>query len=119
LLVCCLDFNPEEVQPWFLGYTARNFMITWKSKLFGDNRMNFFGWIGAGFLLMGVSLWFVARAIRSGATSSPTSLLLVAIYYLVLGHFGIALQSYCARVAKSLEAEDSKLTNKKDETAVP
>ena len=94
-------------------------MSNWKSRFFGDNHTNFFGWIAAGSALMGVSLWLVVRAIRSGATSSPNCLLLEAIYFLVLGHFGIALQNYCARVAKSLEAEDSKRTDKKDETSVP
>jgi len=119
LLVCCLDFSREEVQPWFLGHTARNFMSTWKSKLFGDNRTNFFGWIGMGLLLMGVSVWFVVRAIQIGATHSPACLLLEAIYFLMLGHFGIELQSYCARVAKNIEAEDAKRSTKKDDTTVP
>jgi len=90
-------------------------MTTWKSKLFGDNRFNFYGWIGAGVLVMGVSIWCVVKAIQAGADRSPSCFLLGGIYFIVLGHFGIALQNYCARVAKNIEAEDAAKAIKKDD----
>jgi hypothetical protein len=88
-------------------------MKTWKSKLFGDNRMNFYGWIFTGLLIIGGSVLFVIRAIDLGALRSPGDLLLIAIYFLLVGILCVALQNYCARVAKAIEAEDTK---KKDET---
>ena len=83
-------------------------MKTWKSKLFGDNRMNFYGWLAAGILAIGTSLGFVVWALLSGAVQSPECLLLMAIYFVVVGHFCLALQNYHARVAKSIESEEAK-----------
>jgi hypothetical protein len=93
-------------------------MKTWKSKLFGDNCFNLFGWIAAGMAVMGVSLLCIIKAIQSGAYSSPTCLLLGAIYFIVLGHFGISLQNYCSRVARNIEAEDAEKKSKKVGTTV-
>jgi hypothetical protein len=93
-------------------------MTTWKSKLFGDNRFNFYGWIVAGLLLICISVCTVIMAIRAGALHSPSCLLLGAIYFIVLGHFCIMLQNYHARVAKNIEAEDAKKDGKKDDAAV-
>ena len=90
-------------------------MTTWKSKLFGDNRMNFYGWIGAGLMVFGISIVAVLRAFAIGALKSPSCLLLGAIYFVLLGCFCIALQNYCARVAKNIEAEDAAKTIKKDD----
>ena len=86
-------------------------MKTWKSKLFGDNRMNFYGWIGGALFLIGASLWAVLRALRAGALHSPECLLLLAIYFILLGHLGLGLQNYSARVAKHLESEEKKDDN--------
>jgi len=52
-------------------------MNTWKTKLFGDNRLNFYGWIVTGLLIFGASLWYVIRAINLGAGRSPSGLLLI------------------------------------------
>ena len=79
--------------------------------------MNFYGWIGAGLLVNGVSLVCVVAAIRAGAFNSATCLLLGAIYFIALGHFGIALQSYCARVAKNIEAEEMKNSEDKEDNS--
>ena len=92
-------------------------MITWKSKLFGDNRFNFYGWIGTGLLVIGISIVLVVMAIHAGAIHSPSCLLLGAIYFILLGHFGVALQNYHARVAKNIEAADEKKSGKKDDAA--
>ena len=78
--------------------------ISRETKLFGDNRFNLYGWVIAGLFVMGGSLWYVVRALRAGGPQSSNSLILLAIYFVLLGHFGLALQTYCARVAKSLDA---------------
>jgi hypothetical protein len=91
-------------------------MKTWKSKLFGDNRMNFYAWICTGLLVIGLSFVIVVMAINTGALRSPTCLLLGAIYFILLGHFGMSLQNYCARVAKSIESEDVKQKDQKSES---
>ena len=67
--------------------------------------MNFYGWIAGGLCVIGSSLWLVLRALREGALHSPECLLLLAIYLILLGHLGLALQNYHARVAKSIESE--------------
>jgi len=91
-------------------------MSTWKSKFFGDNRTNFYGWIFTGLLILAASGWLVIRAIDLGAYDSPICVLLMAIYILLVGCLCVALQNYCARVAKNIEAEDAKKTIKKDDT---
>lgn len=96
------------------GHSALR-MKTWKSKLFGDNRMNFYGWIAGGVLVIGVSLLFVLWALLAGALRSPECLLLLAIYFILLGHLGLALQNYHARVARSIEAEEEKKKNQEDD----
>ena len=87
-------------------------MNTWKTKLFGDNRLNFCGWIVVGLVICVASLSYVIRAINLGAGRSPVGLLLMAIFFVLLGHFGIALTNYFARVAKTLEAQDPQKNGK-------
>jgi len=87
-------------------------MITWKTKLFGDNRFNFYGWIFTGVFAIAVSLWCLIKAIKAGGDRSPECFLLAAIYFIVLGHFCVALQNYYARVAKTIEEEDAKKNDK-------
>ena len=77
----------------------------WKSKLFGDNHFNFYGWIVCGILILGGSLFFAVAALRAGATRYPGDLVLLAIYFLLMGHFCLALQNYVARVASVLDAK--------------
>jgi len=83
-------------------------MKTWKSKLFGDNRFNFYGWICGGLFVIGVSLGLVLWSLSAGALRSPECLLLLAIYFILLGHLGIALQNYHARVAERIESEEKR-----------
>lgn len=82
-------------------------MSKWKSKIFGDTRFNFYGSICMGILVMGASFWFLLLAIKAGAGRSQLSLLLIAIYFVLLGHFAIAIQNYCARVAGVLEQQQA------------
>jgi len=79
-------------------------MKNWKSRLFGDTPLNFYGWLGAGLLAIGASLWLVIRALRTGALDSPVSLLLLAIYFVLVAHLGLALQSYHGRLGHKLDA---------------
>jgi len=83
-------------------------MKTSKSKLFGENRFNFYGWICGGLVVISACLWLVIRALRAGALRPPESLLLLAIYFVMLSHLGLALQSYHARVVQRIESERSK-----------
>jgi hypothetical protein len=98
------------------GYTQHDTMKTWRTKMLGDNRMNFYGWCVAGLLVMGVSAWCVIRAVRAGATGTPGGWLLMAIYFVLLGQFGIAIHNYTARVAEKLDAEDEQNIHK---TTIP
>ena len=77
----------------------------WKTKLFGDNSTNFYGWILGGLVVIGVSLWLAGLAIDAGAFESPVCLLLLAIYSVLLGILGVTLQNYHSRVAQSLDAK--------------
>jgi hypothetical protein len=81
-------------------------MKTWKSKIFGDNYLNFYGWILAGLSVVGASFYFVLKAVLAGGIRSPQSQLLLAIYFLLLGHFGIAVHNYLARAARSIESAE-------------
>ena len=79
-------------------------MITWKTKLFGDNAMNFWGWLFASLLVAVASVIPVLLALRLGAVKSSTDMLLIAIYLVVMGHFCLAQSNYFARVSEKLDA---------------
>jgi hypothetical protein len=83
-------------------------MKNWKSRLFGDTKVNFYGWLVAGLVVIGASAWLVIRALGAGALESPEGLVLLAIYLAILGNFCLALQSYHARVAQKLDADKDK-----------
>jgi uncharacterized membrane protein len=97
-------------------------MNTWKTKYFGDNRFNFYGWIIAVLgicvvliVLCVISLREVFSALHENALHSPESRLLLAIFailaailFVLLGIFCIACQNYFARVAKTIEEQDKK-----------
>jgi hypothetical protein len=79
---------------------------SWKTKLLGDNRFNFYSWIVRGVIIMGLSLWGTITAISEGAFHSASSRLLGAIYLLLLGQFSLALEIHCGRLAKHLDSKD-------------
>ena len=79
-------------------------MSTWKSKLFGDNAMNFWGWNIAGLAVVGASLIVLLAAIIIGIRTS-TDCLLLAIYLVAMGQFGLSLANYLARVSEKLDAK--------------
>ena len=83
-------------------------MKNWKTKLFGDSRINFYGWLCAGLFLFLVSIGVVLLSAKLSDTRYGVLCLLIAIWMLVAGIFGIALQNYLARVAKNIEDEDKR-----------
>jgi hypothetical protein len=80
-------------------------MKNWKTKLLGDNSMNFYGWIVAGLSVIGGSAYFAKRGLDAEQYLSSQTALLVAIYLLVLGCFGVIVHSYLGRVAEKLDAQ--------------
>ena len=89
-------------------------MKNWKTKLFGDNSMNFYGWLVAGLLVIGGSTYFAKRALDAEQYLSSQGAMLIAIWLVLFGHFGVALHNYLARVAEKLDAPKS---DKKDDHA--
>jgi len=79
-------------------------MKNWKTKLFGDNSMNFYGWLFAGVLVCGASAYYVIRALRATEYLSTQESFLLAIYFMFLGQFGVAWHNYLARVAAKLDS---------------
>ena len=68
-----------------------------KSTLLGNNRLNFRIWLLIEILINFTSLVLVAAAIYIGKPLSAEQCLLLAIYLVLIGHFGLALQEYCAK----------------------
>jgi hypothetical membrane protein len=77
-------------------------MKTWKSSLFGDNRLNFYGWIFAGLVIIAGSLFTVLIAIIFHKMLA----MLAAIYLVLIGIFCLMLQNYHARVSEKIDAQD-------------
>jgi divalent metal cation (Fe/Co/Zn/Cd) transporter len=86
-------------------------MKNWKTKLFGDNAMNFYGWLFAGLLVCGASAWLVWRALRATDSLSTEQSFLLAIYVMFVGQFCVAWHNYLARVAEKLDAPKKKDTD--------
>ncbi len=78
-------------------------MSAWKTKLFGDNALNFWGWIFASIIVVGTSLFTLVVAMKIGMHTS-TDMLLLAIYLVLTGHFCLAQTNYFARIAEKLDA---------------
>jgi hypothetical protein len=54
---------------------------------------------------LGVSVYFVVKAVFA-SLRSPQNHLLFAIYFILMGHFAIAVHNYLARAARSLESAE-------------
>jgi len=80
-------------------------MKNWKTKLFGDNSFNFYGWIFAGLVVIGGSAYFLKRGLDADQYLSAQAAYLIAIYCLLLGCFGVVLHNYLARVAEKLDTQ--------------
>lgn len=83
-------------------------MKKWKSKLFGDNSFNFYGWIFAGILIVGLSLWYFVQSFQTNSRPSPEFFVLGGIYLMLIAHFCLNLHNYLARVAQVLEEQEDK-----------
>ena len=85
-------------------------MKNWKTKFFGDNAFNFYGCNFAAVLILVGSARYVLAAARAESAVVMQRDLLIAIYIVLLGCFGLLLQNYLARLAVKLEkTTDSKL----------
>ena len=84
-------------------------MTNWKTKLL-YNRFNFYRWIVQGVLIIAFSLWIAITAISETAFHSPTPSLLAAIYFVLLGQFGLAFEAYCGRLARHLDSKHKEAT---------
>ena len=73
--------------------------------------MNFYGWLCAGILSIFISIACIVVAAKFSETRYGVFFLLLAIWMPVLGLFCLALQTYCARVAKTIEDEDKRKEN--------
>ena len=77
-------------------------MKTWKSRLFGYTRCNFYCSMAMGIILPAASVFYVVDAFIAGSQSSESRLLL-AIYVILLGQFSLGLTNYLALVSSELE----------------
>ena len=69
-------------------------MSNWKTKLFGDNRYNFYGWIVTGIAICGGSMWELISGIPPIELGHvDVGRVLVSIYLLLLGLFGLSIQN--------------------------
>jgi len=83
-------------------------MSGWRTKVFGDNPFNFYGWIFAGLFIIGCSGREMLLALRAQTDLGQENHLLLAIYFLLLGQFAMSMQNYCARAAKRLDEKELK-----------
>ena len=74
-------------------------MKTWKSKLFGDNNLNFYGWIIAGLIVCAGSLFVAITALLH----KDTNMMLLSLYSVLIGMFCLQLQNYHSRVAEKMD----------------
>jgi hypothetical protein len=81
-------------------------MSRWKTKLFGDSKYHFYIWIAAGLIVIVGSLWHAVRAVQAAVTDSPIGLLLLAIYFILVGQLCLGLQNYHARLAEKLDSNE-------------
>jgi hypothetical protein len=76
-------------------------------KLFGVNKMNFWGWFAAGMLVLVAALGLFAlgaRAVFAGDDRMMLFSLLTAIFVTLIGIFGVLLSIYCSLLAEKLES---------------
>jgi len=81
-------------------------------KLFGINQMNFWGWIFAAVLVfIGCGVFFAMAyfAFMKKDSNSAIVFLLAAIGLLLVGHFGLAVQTYCSLLAEKLERQQARI----------
>ena len=77
-------------------------MKSLKSKLFGDNNLNFYGWIIAGLIICAGSLFVAIIAVQH----ENIIIMLLALYLVLIGIFCLQLQNYHSRVAEKIDKQN-------------
>jgi len=77
-------------------------MKSWKSKLFGDNNLNFYGWIITGLIVCAGSFFVAITALLL----DNTNMMLLALYLVLIGIFCLQLQNYHSRVAEKIDQQN-------------
>ena len=84
-------------------------MNKWIIKYFGINKFNFFGWLFAGVLGVGATLFtlhFVVEMVRARNFEAANTLLLLGIVLLLALQVGITFQIYTSKLAEKLSSEN-------------
>jgi hypothetical protein len=74
---------------------------SWKSKIFGDNTVNFYGWIVTGVLVFAYTFSVAWHALKRQDSAG----VLFAIFIILSGMFALQLQNYHARLSEKLDSE--------------
>jgi hypothetical protein len=86
-------------------------MNKWIIKLFGINKLNFFGWIFAGLIIITASFGCFLMALfrmHSLDDLTPQFFLLLGILVVLFGQFSLNLQLYHAKLAEKLSTKEEK-----------
>jgi membrane protein implicated in regulation of membrane protease activity len=96
-------------------------------KLFGINRLNFWGWVACGFLLLLVGASLVAAGAVSASEAAATGgsplyavvWLLAAIAIFLFGILTVLLQIYTSLLAEKLEKQQQDENRRREEDCPP
>jgi hypothetical protein len=88
-------------------------MDKWIIELFGINRLNFYGWIFAGcvVIVVSVALGLLSFVTAQRNTTEAILIMLGAIGFLLLGILSVLLQIYCSLLAEKLQKKDELLSH--------
>ena len=89
-------------------------MKHWKTKLFGDNAFNFYSWNLAAILVCYGSARYMLADARAESAQTMQRDMLLGIYIVLLGCFGLLLQNYLARLAAKLDEKPKSLSSAPD-----
>lgn len=77
-------------------------------KTFGINKLNFWGWIAAGFCIIAgcivVGVIILKHMLQNGMDVHLCALL--GILFVLFGQFCLSLQKYCSKLAEKLEQKN-------------
>ena len=77
-------------------------------KMFGINKVNFWGWFIAEMMLLGVAVIFLIYSydlVKQNILKAQYSVL-VSIALLLMGQFALSLQKYHAKLAEKIERQN-------------
>ena len=77
-------------------------------KIFGINKLNFWGWIVTGMVFLTVSMGLLVFSVGLIKTNIALAqyCVLAAIFLLLFGQFGLSLQKYHAKLAEKIERQN-------------